>query len=152
MNTQLWFGNALVTVRVPHSAGKSGLSVLESLVPRNDSPPLHIHRTEDEVFHVLEGEITLLVDGETMGLGPGETLLAPRDVPHTYRVDSDTARLLVVTPSGDFESFVRATARPAEELRLPTPSGPPSQEEQQAFAEVAARHGIDLIGPPLAAG
>jgi uncharacterized cupin superfamily protein len=31
--------------------------VLEHRVPHGDSPPLHVHRNEDEVFHVLEGEL-----------------------------------------------------------------------------------------------
>ena len=27
---------------------------MESLAPHGDSPPLHVHQTEDEIFHVLE--------------------------------------------------------------------------------------------------
>jgi hypothetical protein len=43
---QLWFLNQLVTVRVRHDEGEDGISVLESLVPHGESPPLHVHRTE----------------------------------------------------------------------------------------------------------
>jgi uncharacterized cupin superfamily protein len=52
---QLWFQNSLVTIRVSMSEGQDGMSVLEHRVPYGFSPPLHLHRAEDEVLHVLEG-------------------------------------------------------------------------------------------------
>src|SRR5256885_1001180 len=52
---QLWFLNTLVTMAVGHEQGADGISVVESVGPRGDTAPLHVHRTEDEVFHVLEG-------------------------------------------------------------------------------------------------
>ncbi|HZQ64058.1 MAG TPA: cupin domain-containing protein [Gaiellaceae bacterium] len=145
----LWFLDTLVNVRVSHDAGADGISVVESLARRGDSPPYHVHHTEDEVFHLLEGELRLLVDGKRTTLHAGETLLAPKDVPHTYCVTSVRARWLVVTTNGDFERFVRELSRPAEAAELPPPAGPPSAEEQRLLAEAAARHGIELIGPPL---
>jgi quercetin dioxygenase-like cupin family protein len=68
-----------------------GRSVLESLAPHGDSPPLHIHHTEDEVFHVIAGELRFQLDDQDVRLAPGETLLAPKGVPHTYRVESHRA-------------------------------------------------------------
>jgi quercetin dioxygenase-like cupin family protein len=43
----------------------------------------------DETFYVLEGELTLFVAGEQIVLGPGQAALAPRGVPHAYRVESE---------------------------------------------------------------
>lgn len=51
----LWCLGTLVTVRVAADEGRDGLSVLEHQAPYADSAPLHIHHTEDEIFHVLEG-------------------------------------------------------------------------------------------------
>jgi hypothetical protein len=56
----------------------------------------------------------------------------------------------VVTTEGDFERFVREVARPADAAELPPPAGPPTPEEQQGLGELALRHGIELVGPPLA--
>ena len=88
---QLWFLDTLVTIRVARAEGADGMSVLESLAPRGDSPPLHVHHTEDEVFHVIAGELRLQLDDQDLGLAAGETLLAPKGVPHTYRVESQRA-------------------------------------------------------------
>jgi quercetin dioxygenase-like cupin family protein len=147
----LWFLNTLVTFPVSHADNGDGISVMESLARRGDSPPYHIHRTEDESFHLIEGELVFLVDGETKRVHPGETHLAPKGVPHTYRVLSQQARWLVVTTHGDFERFVREAARPAQAAELPPLAGPLTLEEQKALGELALRHGIELIGPSLAA-
>jgi len=147
---QLWFLNTLHTIRVRHDEGADGISLMESLAPHGDSPPLHVHHTEDETFHVLEGELSIRAGDADVRIGAGETLLAPKGVPHTYRVESpEGARFLVITRRGDFERFVRALSRPAERPELPTPHGPPTPEEADALAATAREHGIELVGPPL---
>jgi uncharacterized cupin superfamily protein len=151
MNTnQLWFQNSLVTIRVSASDGQDGISILEHLVPYGFSPPLHLHRTEDEVFHVLEGEFRVKLKDQEHRLGAGDVLLAPKGVPHTYRVESaQGGRCFAITARGDFERFVRAVSRPAERPELPPPAGPPSADAVQALKAAAAKHGIELVGPPL---
>jgi mannose-6-phosphate isomerase-like protein (cupin superfamily) len=147
--TRLWFLNALVTVAVGTDEGDDRISVLESLAPRGESPPLHVHHDEDEVFHVLEGELRFRVGDDELRAGPGETLLAPKGVPHTYRVESDRGRWLVTTARGDFERFVRSFGRPAERAELPEPADPPTPEQAEALAAACREHGIELVGPPL---
>jgi quercetin dioxygenase-like cupin family protein len=148
--SRLWFQNSLVTIRVSTSEGEDGISILEHLVPYGFSPPLHLHRTEDEVFHVLEGEFRLRVQDQEHRLGAGDALLAPKGVPHTYRVESAAGgRCLAITARGDFERFVRAVSRPAERLELPPPAGPPSAGAIQALRATATKYGIELVGPPL---
>ncbi len=146
---QIWFLDTYVRVVLPHTAGSDGISVLESQARRGDSPPLHIHHTQDETFHVLDGELRLRVNGEDRVAGAGEWMLAPKGIPHTYRVESDEARWLVVTTGGEFEGLVRELGRPAESAGLPVSAGPPTPEQQQALEEACKRHDIELVGPPL---
>ena len=145
---QLWFLNTLVTVRVSTSSGAEGFSVLEHRAPRGDSPPLHLHGTEDEAFHVLEGTLTVRLDESDRRVGAGDWALAPLGAAHTYRVDSDEARWVTVTGRGDFERFVRALSRPAEGGTLP-PAMPPTPEAIERLVTTAARFGIEIVGPPL---
>jgi quercetin dioxygenase-like cupin family protein len=147
---QLWFQDSLVTIRVPAAEGQDGISILEHFVPHGFSPPFHLHRSEDEVFHVLDGEFRVRVQDQDHRLGAGDILLAPKGVPHTYRVESPQAgRCLTITARGDFERFVRAVSRPAEQPELPPPAGPPSADAIQALRATAAKYGIELVGPPL---
>jgi mannose-6-phosphate isomerase-like protein (cupin superfamily) len=149
MTEHLWFLDTLVTVRAAHADGSDGISVLESVAREGDSPPLHVHETEDEVFHILEGELTLRVGDEDLSIGPGRTAVAPKGVPHTYRVQSHQARWLVVTRHGDFERMVRALSRPAPGSELPEPAGPPRPEQLEALAAACRASRIELVGPPL---
>jgi mannose-6-phosphate isomerase-like protein (cupin superfamily) len=147
---QMWFLNTLHTVRVRHDEGEDGISVMETLAPHGDSAPLHVHHTEDELFHLLEGELRMRAGDADVTIAAGETLLAPKGVPHTYRVESrEGARWLVITRRGDFERFVRSQSRPAERPELPTPHGPPTPEQLEALAAAAGNYGIELVGPPL---
>ena len=124
--------------------------MLERVAPHGDSPPLHVHRTEDEIFHVLEGELRVRAGDAEVNVGAGETILGPKGVPHTYRVESrDGARWLVITRRGDFERFVRALSRPAGHPGLPADEGPPTTEQAGALAVAAREHGIEFVGPPL---
>lgn len=148
--TQLWFLNSLVTIRVSQSDGQDGVSMLEHRVPQGDSPPLHLHRTEDEIFHILEGQFRVKVQDQEHRAGPGDILLAPKGIPHTYRAESpEGGRFLTVTVHGDFERFVLAMSRPAQRPGLPEPGGKPSPEAIQSLTAVAAQHGIEIVGPPL---
>ena len=148
MTERLWFLNTLVSVHVPHGTEAEGVSVLESRAPHGDSPPMHIH-SEDEIFHVIAGTLLLRVGTEDLVVRSGETFRAPRGVPHSYLVESDEARWLVVTPRGDFERFVRSFSRPATAPGLPEPAGPPTPEQAAALAQACRAYGIELVGPPL---
>lgn len=145
----LWFLDTLVTVHVGEGEGSDGVSVLEHRAARGDSPPLHVHTTEDEVFVVLEGTFRFRLGEDERRAGPGDVLLAPKGSPHTYRVESEEGRWLTVTARGDFERFVRAASRAAERAEVPERGGPPSPEAVAALAETAGQYGIDLVGPPL---
>ena len=147
---QLWFQNSLVTIQISMSDGEDGISILEHRVPHGFSPPLHLHRTEDEVLHVLEGEFRLRVKDQEHRLRAGDALLVAKGVPHTYLVESaNEGRCLTITMRGDFERFVRAVSRPAERPELPEPAGAPSADAIKALRTAAGKFGIDLVGPPI---
>lgn len=149
---KVWFLNTMVTIRVGAEDGADGMSVLEHQAPFGDSPPLHMHLREDEIFHVLSGELRCRVGGQEFHLRAGDTALAPRTVPHTYAVESEGgARWLTFTCGRDFEALVRSVSRPAERDGLPIPAGAPTPEQAAALAAACQAHGIELVGPPLAA-
>ena len=143
-----WFLGTTIQIHVSTGDGPDGLSVIESFAPQGDSPPLHVHETEDEIFHVLSGELRLRIDDGELCLREGETALAPRNVPHTYRVESADARWLVTTARGDLERFMLELSRPAGGPGLP-PQVPPSPQDVDQLLAVAARHRIVIVGPPL---
>jgi len=141
----LWFIDNLAWVLVDGTVSGGSFDLVEAEGRRGDMPPLHVHNDGDETFYVLEGELSLHQPGGSVTLGAGEAFFARRGVPHVYRIESERARWLVVgTPAG-FADFVREVADEPEGDGLP----PLRREHDPArIGEAAARHGIELLGPP----
>jgi quercetin dioxygenase-like cupin family protein len=56
---------------------------------------LHAHSGMDKAYLVVEGKGLFLLDGRELPMKAGDLLVAPADVPHGVRNDSD-GRLLVL--------------------------------------------------------
>jgi mannose-6-phosphate isomerase-like protein (cupin superfamily) len=106
--------------------------LLEVAAPSRDQTPLHVHHDDDEGFYLLEGRLRLYVGRESFLLEPGESALAPRGIPHTWRVESEQGARWLNVSGPAFERFCLAA----------------DQAPGRSMAEVAAEHGIDIIGPP----
>src|SRR3954463_368740 len=95
-----WLLGTLAILRVPGDAVGGRYSLIEFLFPHHASPPRHTH-PQDESFIVLEGELTMVAGDNCVSLGPGGIASAPAGVVHTFRVESETARVLALsTPAG----------------------------------------------------
>jgi len=103
--------------------------------------PRHTHTREDEVYFVLAGELEVTIGEKSFVLRPGDSLLAPRDIPHQLRNSGNTTNhyLLVFSPSG-FEEFVMATAVSAPDNAV-APTEPPAVAVRNVH-ELAANYGI----------
>jgi quercetin dioxygenase-like cupin family protein len=141
----LWFIHNLAHVHVDAQTSDGRFALVEMRGRRGDMPPLHVHRNDDETFYVIEGEMSLFVGGERRSLGAGQAALAPRGVPHAYRVESEEARYLVVNSPAGFDSFLREAAVPAPGEELPPADRPVDAE---ALARAAAKVGVEILGPP----
>lgn len=76
----------------------SGTAVLEYVTKKGEEPPDHTHRTEDEMFYVLEGNVTFRCGEDTFEVDQGGFIFLPRGIEHTYSINSDhPVRLLVIT-------------------------------------------------------
>lgn len=143
----LHFLNHLATVKVSaHGAG--ALSVVEFRAGRGIGPPLHVHDDEDELFLVHEGEIACHSGDERLLAGEGALVLLPCGVPHTFQVRSAVARFTCVTASRTavprFDRMVAELGVPTDLATLPTPG----YVDATRVADVCARHGISILGPP----
>jgi len=84
------------------------LFVIEHRKLRPGGPPLHLHLDQEEWFYVLEGRVTFIVGEKRLTIGPGESILAPRRVPHTFSSVVSASHLLIgFTPAGMMEQYFR---------------------------------------------
>ena len=130
-------GVSAVNFKVTASETGSGLLVLENVFHTKGGPPRHLHHEQDEWFYALEGAFTLEVGDQRFSLKPGDSVLAPRGVPHVWAfTGTGTGRMLVTfAPAGRMEAFFREVTK--------ANAMPP---EDPALWEA---HGMTLVGPPL---
>jgi quercetin dioxygenase-like cupin family protein len=142
-----FFGTvAVVQAASEQTAG--AYSLIELRAVKGNQPPLHSHDRDDEGFYVLEGEVRVHVGPDTLCLGAGQSAVAPRGVPHTYVVESERARWLVISNAG-FDHLVRDLGEPLADAEADVEQAleaqPPPMER---ILEVFAAHDIQLLGPP----
>ena len=141
-----WFLGTLALIRVPGDAVEDRFALIEFLFPQGASPPRHTH-PQDESYVVLEGSLTVIAGDDRFVLGPGDTGVVPLAVPHTFRVETASARVLVLSTPAGIERMVRDGSVAASALTLPPPDTPrPAPEELE---RLFARHGQVNVGPPL---
>ena len=112
------------------------LFIFELTNTRRGGPPRHFHPAQEEWFYVLEGEYLIEVGTDRIRLLPGDSLLAPRNVPHVWAYVGDTqGRMLVgFQPVGRMESYFAEVSK---------------QPDLQRDEAVLRAHGMELVGPPL---
>jgi quercetin dioxygenase-like cupin family protein len=159
----LWFLGTLARIKLDGEQTEGRFGLIDIVVPHGAAPPLHSH-PQDETFYVLEGELTAwLVEPELAAggqddppawvtqraqhCGPGAVVFAPGGTPHTFRAESDTARVLVLSTPAGIERYMRALGEPAQWPWLPPPpDGPRVSAERMAAVE--AELGMVRHGPP----
>lgn len=141
----LWFLGNLVTVKATGADTGGHATVVQFLHPPGFAPPLHRHTVEDEMFLLLSGRATFLCDGQRLAAGPGDFVLLPAGLAHSFIVapDESLQTLQITTPSG-FEDFAAAVGGPAGARRLPDPQ----PVDPAALAHAAHLHGVEILGPP----
>ncbi len=117
--------------------GEQGLFVLENTFHAQGGPARHLHYAQDEWFYVLEGEFIVEVGGEQFRLRPGDSVLAPRRVPHAPAHVGDAVGRLLVTfsPAGQMEAFFRLVT-PENRMPVPDPA-------------LWRAYGMEVTGPPI---
>ena len=135
-----------LAIRVRGEQTGGAFALIEHLLPRGLATPLHLQLHEDETFYVLDGEISVYVDGALSRAAAGDVVWLPRGVPHAFQVESEGAHLLALSTPAGHERFFRLAGEPAATLALDAESTrPPDLARMQA---AAAQTGVEILGPP----
>lgn len=106
-------------VKLQHAQTGGQFSCIEvSLLPRQMGLPPHVHHAFDEIMHMLEGTVTLLVGEEVVEVPKGGYHFRPRGTVHTFWNAHDTpARFLDMYPSPqDFAHYLEELAQLGEDI------------------------------------
>lgn len=146
----VWALGALVNSRAGADETRGSFELLEHTGPEGYASPVHTHLNESESFYVIEGQVTFVIGDEEVQATAGSFAHIPATEAHAFRVDSPTARFLMLVTPSRLLPFFEEIGEPALSPSLPpAPDGPPDVE---ALAQAATRHGMEILGPPPGMG
>jgi mannose-6-phosphate isomerase-like protein (cupin superfamily) len=146
MTEPFWFLGGQARILLPGAASGGSVSVLEFQDPIGHATPLHVHGNEDEVWIVLDGEVSFFVGDQRHDLESGQATFGPRGVPHAYLVRSPTAKLVATFAPAGIEEWFAKNGSPvlsADEAPAPFDLG--------AIVAAAEAFKLTVAGPPPSA-
>ena len=142
----IWHLGALMRFKALGKDTGGRFWLAEQVSQKGYASPLHRHTNEDELFMVLDGELRVGVGETVYELGAGGVAFAPRALPHTFSVESDEAKFLVLSTPAGFENWFIETGMPySGEAHPPMPETPP---DFGRIVESLARYQVDVLGGP----
>ena len=123
-----------IAVRLSSIDTNGAYAIVESVIAPGCSPPMHLHRNEEEHFVVLAGIYRILIEDKMLDAPVGTSTTVPRGARHSWRnISNETSRLLVILTPGGFEKCIQTIRdSPADKI-----------------LEIAARYGCFIVGPPI---
>jgi quercetin dioxygenase-like cupin family protein len=125
-------------IRVASERTGDAFAIWEEEIPQGSGPPLHVHEREHEVFTVMSGRIRFRVAETEVEAGPGDVIVVPPGIPHTFKGLEDALALVQLSP-GPASRFFAAVAE----------AGVTPDTDMDRITEIAAAHNIRFVGPPL---
>jgi mannose-6-phosphate isomerase-like protein (cupin superfamily) len=126
-----------ISYKVSGQDTQGGLFLFEQVSLRKGGPPRHLHHSQEEWFYVMQGEYVFEVGQERMRLTAGDSLLAPRKVPHVWSYVGETPGKILIgfQPAGKMETFFQEAAKLAD-----------FAADQKLYRAC----GMEIVGAPLA--
>ncbi len=120
-----------------HLAGKhtgGQYTMFTDTTPPGSGPPPHFHALEDELFYVLEGRPSFLVEGRWREAPVGSSVFAPRHSLHAFKNAGDVPlRMLIHTAPSGFETFFKKSEAEFQKGGAP---------DMKRLLAIGAEHGI----------
>ena len=126
-----------VTKGTPRQRSPGFAVIVYEGAPHTPGPPMHVHRSFEETFFLLEGRVAFRAEGRRRTVGSGGYVHVPRGLAHTFQVVGDVpARWIGIISPGRFVALL-------EELGALIPSGGPP--DMARVARLFARYDTEIV-------
>lgn len=111
------------------------IAIFEEIVAPESGPPLHLHKEQYEIFHIISGAIEFEIESERIEALPGKTVVVPPGTKHSFINKSKEKSVIHfdLLPAGDSEAFF-------EKLMY---------NDFEDIEKLFDNHGLKLCGPPI---
>lgn len=135
---------AVVNFLLTSKETNNALSIIDGTAVKGSEPPRHVHEYEDETFIIKEGEMDFYIGDQVIHAKAGDTVFAPRKVPHHFVVKSDYVKNLIVMTPGAFDQYFWYLSAPydPEKALVPQQQTP---EERKKWKDLVNLFGVDFL-------
>ncbi len=137
-------GDSSVRLLLTAEDTEGRFAIVETIERPGAEPPRHVHNREDEVVVVLEGRVRFYAGGKLLDCPAGTCLYLPRGCEHSFTVESQEARLLVMVSPPGLEGYYRELSRGVEAEDATRAGG---MQDVERLVTIAARYGVAITGP-----
>jgi len=138
-----FFGGGVHTWKATADETAGAFLLFEDEMSLNKVTPMHSHPDSDETMYILAGEILMNMDGEEHRVAAGGVTIAPRGVPHAFKVLQDGTRALCLHTPGSSQAFYDGASEPL---------GTEGEAQMVDFDRIResgrVNGGIEIVGPP----
>ena len=91
-----------------HLLKEDGISVIQERMPPGAEEMYHYHEQARQLFHVLSGVATFIVDGQLVEVNNGSSIHIPPSTPHKImnKTDTDISFLVISHPRSHGDRIV----------------------------------------------
>lgn len=86
------------------------LCFVEDKLKPNFFLPRHHHKIMTEVFYILEGQVELIFDDETIICKPGDTITVPPNIWHAAKCKKG-GKMLTIFKNGQFDQYLERLSK-----------------------------------------
>jgi mannose-6-phosphate isomerase-like protein (cupin superfamily) len=135
-------GRITLTFKTTAADNGGAYSLCETIEPPDSGAGLHRHATYDETHIICQGRFECRLGDNTLTLGAGDMMFAPRGTPHSVKsIGPETGRELIISsPGGIFDAFIDEVVAAMTESGSPSRPGPATD-----FRAIAAKYGIEFL-------
>jgi mannose-6-phosphate isomerase-like protein (cupin superfamily) len=125
-----------MTIHLSRSQTDGDFALIEAMMPPDEDGGLHMQTREDELIHLLEGELHVTTGQESLVLKAGQYYFAPRNISHYLRNrGSRVARALLINAPGTFDEFIQQAGVTSADAAA-SASPPDPEEATQTLEQV----------------
>jgi quercetin dioxygenase-like cupin family protein len=139
-----FFGGGVQTWKATEEETAGAFLLFEDVMALNKVTPMHIHPDSDETMYVLAGEILMNMDGVEHRVAVGGVTIAPRGVPHAFKVLKEGTRVLCLHTPGSAQAFYFGASEPLSQEN----PGDGEVDFERIRESGRLNGGIEILGPP----
>lgn len=138
-----WVAGGLYTFLKTSDDTNGQFSLFDFYVPKKAGPPPHIHSRDDEAFYILEGNLSLQFENQTLVATPGTFVYLPKHHIHEFKNlgTSPVHALSMTVPAGLENLFAEVGLSGTDKSAPPVGN---YEEYRQKFKAVAPKYGVEI--------